>query len=101
MIRRPPRSTRTDTLFPYTTLFRSDCGHAGRINEVITPIVHGIKINAHLRESRPKSIDCIGSKGSNTKAAGHAVTNHGNMIWEFGYSFIPCNTVEQIGRANV
>src|SRR3546814_19346512 len=42
MIRRPPRSTRTDTLFPYTTLFRSkapggkvgaadlalSCGHA-------------------------------------------------------------------------
>src|SRR3546814_4697342 len=28
MIRRPPRSTRTDTLFPYTTLFRSD-GVAG------------------------------------------------------------------------
>src|SRR3546814_6421374 len=35
MIRRPPRSTRTDTLFPYTTLFRSasvnpivDAGHA-------------------------------------------------------------------------
>src|SRR3546814_10097436 len=25
MIRRPPRSTRTDTLFPYTTLFRSAC----------------------------------------------------------------------------
>src|SRR3546814_6068743 len=29
MIRRPPRSTRTDTLFPYTTLFRS-CAAAGR-----------------------------------------------------------------------
>src|SRR3546814_1545487 len=28
MIRRPPRSTRTDTLFPYTTLFRS--GNARR-----------------------------------------------------------------------
>src|SRR3546814_8153414 len=27
MIRRPPRSTRTDTLFPYTTLFRSRQGH--------------------------------------------------------------------------
>src|SRR3546814_13518808 len=26
MIRRPPRSTRTDTLFPYTTLFRSSLG---------------------------------------------------------------------------
>src|SRR3546814_4796449 len=30
MIRRPPRSTRTDTLFPYTTLFRS-----GAWNEVV------------------------------------------------------------------
>src|SRR3546814_9355830 len=30
MIRRPPRSTRTDTLFPYTTLFRTArCGGAG------------------------------------------------------------------------
>src|SRR3546814_11656050 len=29
MIRRPPRSTRTDTLFPYTTLFRSAGGLAG------------------------------------------------------------------------
>src|SRR3546814_3829259 len=30
MIRRPPRSTRTDTLFPYTTLFRSTgIGHSG------------------------------------------------------------------------
>src|SRR3546814_11554082 len=32
MIRRPPRSTRTDTLFPYTTLFRS---HAVAVEDVI------------------------------------------------------------------
>src|SRR3546814_6601494 len=30
MIRRPPRSTRTDTLFPYTTLFRSLLGRHAR-----------------------------------------------------------------------
>src|SRR3546814_5586007 len=30
MIRRPPRSTRTDTLFPYTTLFRSADRHAAK-----------------------------------------------------------------------
>src|SRR3546814_1918934 len=30
MIRRPPRSTRTDTLFPYTTLFRSRHHHRRR-----------------------------------------------------------------------
>src|SRR3546814_6231221 len=33
MIRRPPRSTRTDTLFPYTTLFRS---HGSRYRLVAT-----------------------------------------------------------------
>src|SRR3546814_12914796 len=31
MIRRPPRSTRTDTLFPYTTLFRSSTDALGLI----------------------------------------------------------------------
>src|SRR3546814_13807098 len=33
MIRRPPRSTRTDTLFPYTTLFRSLLAGQGAIEE--------------------------------------------------------------------
>src|SRR3546814_14227938 len=37
MIRRPPRSTRTDTLFPYTTLFRSlakpNASHTGNDQE--------------------------------------------------------------------
>src|SRR3546814_2560602 len=33
MIRRPPRSTRTDTLFPYTTLFRSLEGEPGLLVE--------------------------------------------------------------------
>src|SRR3546814_12204593 len=35
MIRRPPRSTRTDTLFPYTTLFRSKYG--SDISQAIVP----------------------------------------------------------------
>src|SRR3546814_19593341 len=34
MIRRPPRSTRTDTLFPYTTLFRSRTAQAAAENGV-------------------------------------------------------------------
>src|SRR3546814_10925507 len=32
MNRRPPRSTRTDTLFPYTTLFRSSHPEVGRLS---------------------------------------------------------------------
>src|SRR3546814_4036907 len=42
MIRRPPRSTRTDTLFPYTTLFRSPGDVVGLLsyncNELLTTI---------------------------------------------------------------
>src|SRR3546814_5529136 len=38
MIRRPPRSTRTDTLFPYTTLFRS--GNSSRCQRSRLPRDH-------------------------------------------------------------
>src|SRR3546814_17344235 len=50
MIRRPPRSTRTDTLFPYTTLFRSAADLVGRklgmaggdlVRSLIDDIAHG------------------------------------------------------------
>src|SRR3546814_5333150 len=41
MIRRPPRSTRTDTLFPYTTLFRL----AARENKA--NIINGVDLGAH------------------------------------------------------
>src|SRR3546814_2523099 len=52
MIRRPPKSTRTDTLFPYTTLFRARGTKGGFIREVdfaanargVDPLFEGIKI---------------------------------------------------------
>src|SRR3546814_4418846 len=50
MIRRPPRSTRTDTLFPYTTLFRSPCAAT---LEKITAIVEKELISG-CRGWRPK-----------------------------------------------
>src|SRR3546814_13662944 len=36
MIRRPPRSTRTDTLFPYTTLFRSEAASYAKPSRLVT-----------------------------------------------------------------
>src|SRR3546814_20737787 len=59
MIRLPPRSTRTDTLFPYTTLFRSlgplEAGvHADRVHDLPGP--------GALRHARPgRSVD-LGSR---------------------------------------
>src|SRR3546814_8418109 len=43
MIRRPPRSTRTDTLFPYTTLFRSGVTYASHDVMVARPTGIGKK----------------------------------------------------------
>src|SRR3546814_8037193 len=49
MRRRPPRSTRTDTLFPYTTLFRSST-HAGIARP--TPHIPSARPTAPARPSR-------------------------------------------------
>src|SRR3546814_11911170 len=43
MIRRPPISTRTDTLFPYTTLFRSpDIGEAILVEALVVVVIGGV-----------------------------------------------------------
>src|SRR3546814_14506864 len=42
MIRRPPRSTRTDTLFPYTTLFRSMVNRCRSIGSAMHEDVRGL-----------------------------------------------------------
>src|SRR3546814_18016111 len=57
MIRRPPRSTRTDTLFPYTTLFRSlsAASEAGfRIMLVLETHAHADHLTA-ARYIKPKT----------------------------------------------
>src|SRR3546814_4184995 len=43
MIRRPPRSTRTDTLFPYTTLFRSWLDQrAAQLDSALRDVAHNL-----------------------------------------------------------
>src|SRR3546814_11293634 len=52
MIRRPPRSTRTDTLFPYTTLFRSIPGWLGNCHASGTTIIAELG-EEHVRSGKP------------------------------------------------
>src|SRR3546814_7765071 len=59
MIRRPPRSTRTDTLFPYTTLFRSR--HAPGVADLADP-----------RTARPGSGSALGRSKLDGKRGPHA-----------------------------
>src|SRR3546814_17027217 len=73
MIRLPPRSTRTDTLFPYTTLFRSPSelllmGSARRF-----PGLEGITLLAGQYLARPRDIDVFFPAGN--RHGGHTVTN--------------------------
>src|SRR3546814_4190333 len=51
MLRRPPRSKRTDTLFPYTTLFRSCCFPC------VAPVSHG-SVNRFFRHGAMAEIMC-------------------------------------------
>src|SRR3546814_2207362 len=52
MIRRPPRATRTDTLFPYTTLFRSLAARSER-KVVPAPQAEPLRIGEVLHRRRP------------------------------------------------
>src|SRR3546814_20108950 len=54
MIRRPPRSTRTDTLFPYTTLFRSLC--RGESRRATADDDDRARIDARARRGRRRFI---------------------------------------------
>src|SRR3546814_7562853 len=62
MIRRPPRSTRTDTLFPYTTLFRSGRpGAAGAADpgDIIVRVPRDVEVEdvAHALDVQPPCRD--------------------------------------------
>src|SRR3546814_9290823 len=52
MIRRPPRSTRTDTLFPYTTLFRS---HMHRVRRAVNRWTHLLQIDLGRGKERQQA----------------------------------------------
>src|SRR3546814_19006952 len=59
MIRRPPRSTRTDTLFPYTTLFRSDL--AVEVDQPVDRLQGGLAIVRNERELKPHRLHVAGA----------------------------------------
>src|SRR3546814_13424175 len=69
MIRRPPRSTRTDTLFPYTTLFRSAGIDHAVLRHMYEHVARGVR-RAHVDQTHPLVADaklefsdeCVGDR---------------------------------------
>src|SRR3546814_21042263 len=104
MLRRPPRSTRTDTLFPYTTLVRSGAGrhrrHPGMLRRLTESpegeagdrldidgepqrtahprIVERLVVDLHLQQAGRRRADAMDLQaGAAGKALGHAVVEIG------------------------
>src|SRR3546814_20593080 len=99
MIRRPPRSTRTDTLFPYTTRFRSErrgrCARGDCLHRRNGPPGNGI----HLK---PRSRTMAFIKTIFTSLLLSLVLAGGALAGErININTADVDTIDQIGRAHV
>src|SRR3546814_16674467 len=74
MIRRPPRSTRTDTLFPYTTLFRSR--REGRYAHPRLPVHRKLADAACVQCPLTGSNLCLADRADDRRPAGGAPVDH-------------------------
>src|SRR3546814_10945562 len=124
MIRRPPKSTRTDTLLPYTTLFRSGKRYATTVREVVDlydidydalatydpsgPFASdsqkqlGIYIQDQIRFYDRVSLVLGARRDRVTSSTGkkeNATTFRAGIIGEIGVGFSPFFSYTEIGRA--
>src|SRR3546814_4142215 len=77
MIRRPPRSTRTDTLFPYTTLFRSQRSRRARLPGLFcAPALPADLACADVRRRRTRSARTTTTRVAGEPAAGRRSEEH-------------------------
>src|SRR3546814_17856795 len=104
MIRRPPRSTRTDTLFPYTTLFRSQgmrdaVAVAFDLNVVVHVHAHRFEAGILIARGRQRS---HGRRVDGGEDAGAAVPGPklARRVWR-SRARIQRSTTCEIGRAHV
>src|SRR3546814_9926819 len=79
MIRRPPRSTRTDTLFPYTTLFRSEGLAWRRHAEGDRPYQAAIEAVAAIGLHRPHGAQHPADAVARLHSGGNAVPAVGHV----------------------
>src|SRR3546814_5932086 len=77
MIRRPPRSTRTDTLFPYTTLFRSHRFQRAGRGAVVGGQQHRFGAFGQLRQRLDQTLGEARVEGTDRSAGVHAAAADG------------------------
>src|SRR3546814_18903504 len=107
MIRRPPRSTRTDTLFPYTTLFRSEAIDRMTTDIAVQPfqflvseteigLAHRQQIGALIGIAVPAAEGEVGIEGGALTIPALRVHEHAVDQQRVALPFVP----KEIGRAS-
>src|SRR3546814_2546514 len=88
MIRRPPRSTRTDTLFPYTTLFRSGDDEETGDAVLFDRVEHAVGVEFSEDDARqPRRERHDAEPGAPDVRAGHG-DEHRLVIFPFGVGHV-------------
>src|SRR3546814_9509100 len=78
MIRRPPSSTRTDTLFPYTTLFRSAAKDDAKVKAIVLDL-------DHFQGGYPAALSEVGDALGRVRASGKPVLAYATAYTDAGY----------------
>src|SRR3546814_16765201 len=98
MIRRPPRSTRTDTLFPYTTLFRS---RASVPAIQATPWIARTTIDGHPELARTSTTHSFeNGAGANLDLNGNNVVDGNEVYANAFYYNSDCRLTEEIRQVS-
>src|SRR3546814_19954818 len=99
MIRRPPRSTRTDTLLPYPTLFRSPEGVARQVDRVVPGrgVGHGEDVTAALPQGQHRVHD-VTLGGDTVDEPDLAGVHH---VHHVAHATHAAHHAAEIGRAHV
>src|SRR3546814_10556707 len=112
MIRRPPRSTRTDTLFPYTTLFRSAPAAVRAVEVRVTPgealaffkrydrsEEHTSELQSLMRISY--AVFCLKKKKNTTKKPNNLTTESHNKTQEDTYTNTKTNQQRNLQKLSI
>src|SRR3546814_14741971 len=106
MIRRPPGSTRTDTLFPYTTLFRSmdQGGNYFNVGDALSALdgaISGLDSRVTELESFPGNGNGNGNNGSGNNGSGGRSTGGSTSETAVAGTGGRTSVGDEIGRAHV
>src|SRR3546814_2717803 len=97
MIRRPPRSTRTDTLFPYTTRFRSLIGgdacrkpYKASIFNISAMSFGALSANAIRALNKGAKLGGFAHDTGEGSISSYHREHGGDLIWEIGSGYFGC-----------